>query len=1392
MNEKTYSIKINGLTESIDAVNSLNKQLDKLEQRMNALSSAKVTTATGGGSSSRGNTNALTDEERVQKEINKLKQQGAQLDAKIAASQDEIYKRVDATKQLYKETIADQKAIAAQERLTADAYSNTMMGMKQQLADLKAVINTTDLGDDDTIKRLTEQANELTNKLKEMEEAYGQFGRNVGSYKDSLKGIEVTIAGVTREFSSSREAMRTLKEELRSLSATERGQTQYAKELRREYNRLKSAIDDATKSSKFMDEAMDMMQSFTALQQVSQGFSTFFGIDNSEMEKQIARLVALQNVLQGIEKIQQQMDSGEGIGKWLSRGSDAVDNFVMKLTGAQKRMGMLVTETRAGSIAVQRLSAGLKVLGGAGIAGAVMLATTAVGKLMEDFKRWKTGGYEAGTATDVLNKKLEAFSKQVELINRIHLDRFFRGMITYEEYANVLTKDLINQIDILTESLGKLEKRDFSKPTGSIFGGLSVGYGKNEEEALENAEARFDSLARKIEKLESDKSGSAFVEWVKDLVGLGDGLDRLTREFQDLGEGLSQNILVKMKTLMSDAKAEMRDLGSVSEETKTEIKALAHSLQFDETTTSILSNVDKFSKKGQYYVNQINLLKDAFIKLGESLGQVDTDPDRFIQLSIDAMKDGIEKRRRQIELNRRKELADAGNNAQLLEAINKKYNRELLDAEKVHNKEMAAAYADLADLRIQLMREGWKKQKKELEHERDERIRSIQDDEKLVGERTAAVNALYQKKILEARRDWAHEMVEVYREMNEEIEQLNRQTMQREVGTAQQSITNKQSSSKTGQWRDNIDINNPNNIQDRRDYYNEILKIDLDASRKQQEIRQESLDKELEYNKKEEQLRHERVADAKTISTVMAEVSKIPNPSDSDYAKIEEKLQKQLAGMRGELVDSYNEGKLEFKNFVKLIEREQEAHNASMNALQKEYNVQTEANTQQGLDESKQLYAQYYNDLLSTIRTQQDDVSRIMSQQPVKDTAGWGVVNIGKTRQNYNMSEDAYRNIAADITRTKEQLKKDLQGDKISAEDFFMKNAELDAMKKSVDDSLKEIKEKQKTLIADFLQSIQQYIQAGMESFNTIMQAVWDAQDVQFDKEQEQLDKLNEQLDKKLDEQQEIVEKHKDAIDSIEDELATARGDRRQRLIDQLNAEMAAQRAAAAQEKKIQKEKEAAQRKQDELDKERKKAQYKRDMIQAIVNGAMAVTYAAMNSWPIPAIPMMALAAATTAAQVAIMSANKPYRTGGQLEGGLVKGKRHNADGSGGVPVGNTGIFVEGDEMIIRRESTMPNIDLLNYINNSKHKLSLDDFIDFYSNGKVKKNIISMSPKTKFADGGVLPSLSNDIDINDRLLTAFEDYSNRPIQVAVTEILDKANNVRTVQTLAGLNPLSSI
>ena len=66
---KTYVLKINGVQESINAVDSLNKQLNDLEQRMNALNSKGVNISTPkGGDSYKGELDA---QEKLEKQNQK-------------------------------------------------------------------------------------------------------------------------------------------------------------------------------------------------------------------------------------------------------------------------------------------------------------------------------------------------------------------------------------------------------------------------------------------------------------------------------------------------------------------------------------------------------------------------------------------------------------------------------------------------------------------------------------------------------------------------------------------------------------------------------------------------------------------------------------------------------------------------------------------------------------------------------------------------------------------------------------------------------------------------------------------------------------------------------------------------------------------------------------------------------------------------------------------------------------------------------------------------------------------------------------------------------------------------------------------------------------------------
>lgn len=1349
-NTKEYYIKINGLTESVSAVESLNKQLDALEKRIKAIDASSVKVSTGGG----GNASAMSQEAAVQKEINKLKAEGERLDAKIAASQDEIYKRVDATKQLYKETIADQKAMAAQERLTADAYSNTMQGMKAQLADLKAVINTTDLGDSDKINKLTQEANELTNKLKQMEEAYGTFGRNVGNYKDSLKGIEVTIAGVTREFNSSREAVKVLGEELKSLTYAEKGQTEYAKELRKEYNKLKSAIEDATKSSKFMDEAMDTMQSFTAMQQISRGFSTFFGIDNSEMERQIAKLVALQNALQGLEKIQKQIDSEEGFGKWLAAGSRQIDAFTAKLFGAQKRMGLFVAETRRASIAANAFAKSMKVVGGIAATGGMMLVSSVIGELIEKFSKWVNGGMKAGDAAKVLSGEFNTMANTLDRLKNENASAWFNNMSSDAAYFKNNVFNINNELQKLLGKFGELEKYSKTETSFGIFGGIKKPVADN----LPDAKKQFEEQLKLIDEYEKKAENS-----VMPLRGLLSNIfgetGKYKRNVKELGDAILNDFLYRVQEASQKANDEILKTGKISTNTARDIKELNQEANEDFAVNSVLNNVEMFSDKGEYYAEQIKSVTTALNSLNQVANSTSLDPDRLKQLSVDAMKDGLAKQKAQAELNRKREIDSVNGNPEASALINQKYNRQILEYEKQHNRDMAAAYADLQSLKIEIMNEGWAKEKARLIQERDEKIREIVESEKLVGARREAVIALYNKKIKEAERQFKAERLKIYEDLANDIQNVNRSTFGTEVDTALQNTENSYKE-KMRNIGDMIDQYNYMNLHSMTEYYKKVLDETVKEADKEERINQEKLDKEYDYEVKAEEQRHDRLVRA-----------------------------------NGEYAEQLRQGKITKEQYDNLIEDETEAHNARMNALEKKYAADTVSNTQEALDKKVKAYNDYYTNVIAQIRKGQDEIGKAMNKAIVTDTDkkgagyGFGIVDYRTTKENYAKLIQAEESAIEKIKAERQKLYDDREAKRISGEYFKQRQEELDAAEDAAITTLKDLQTRSKEAFPEFLQSLMPYAQAIANTINTVVSSVVDIINNTLDEEQEELEREYEQMQEALDKRRDAIKDYSDEINSIEDELSTARGSRRQHLIDQLNAEMELQREAAKERQRLDKEeqknKEQMQKKQDALDKKRRKAQWYQDLAQAVVNGALAVTMAAINTWPTPAIPMMALAGATTAAQLAVIAANHPFEKGGQLDGGVAQGPRHR---DGGIPVLGGRASIEGGEFITNRKTTAKNVDLLDYINSKHKKLNLDDFIDFYSSGKVKKSISSMSPRLKFADGGVIPSLRTDIDINDRLMTAFEDYSDRPVVVSVQDINSRQAAVRNVQVLAGLNP----
>lgn len=1371
--KKVYQIQINGIKESVNAVESLNKVLDELDKRIKELEKKNInvnTNSNAGRSTSQTHTTVTSEEEKIAQQI-------AAIDAKREAYSKEIYQNYLAAKDVLNETLKDQKAIAAAERVQSNTYGNTIAGMKSKLADLKSLRETTDIASDE-FKKINTEIGELTKQLNELDAETKTSANSMGK-------IKVMVGSVAREYTNYRQAIKELKAERFELANTLGQESKEYKEIDAAVKQLESDYNDLNKSSAFMDNLLDTMQSFTALASVGQGLSALFGIDDSEMQKSIQKLVALQNILKGIETIQLQMQSNDGLGKWFKKGSAGVDAFVSKITGAQIGVDGLTMATKRGTIAVRGLSLALKGIG-------IGLVIAAITTLMNSVEK-------LGTALDTTSKKAKLNEEALKSINKIYEERkqtltssYLNGSISSEQ---LLSSTYKTESELLSDQISLLQQRakilneggtwdkiydfldrpfDWSGTKGTEFTGkkmtspttvASGSWGRLPFTDMNDLEITVNNI-KEVEE-EIDKCTKALQEgkdyysmWGEGLSDFYHSLWASTNDTEKALEGLKR---IRLSDFIGDYQ-EVNDKfkeGKIdAEEFAKEIARLREEFSSNKILQSVIANLDQYipDEKTKEAIN--NIITELH-RLDDTFNMTSPEQIRhWAQVRVDAMKDGLTKTRAQIKLEEDYEIAQYGKTQEQIDMIRAKYARKKQEAEEKDTKErqrkaedaskkLHDAQVDLENTRIQAMQESWDKQEAMLEQERKERLYKVNQEGILVGERTIAINALYDKKILDAKKKWSRDMLEVYRNLRDSIKQMNEQTYNTEVSTASQNVDNRATQQKQNVGMQTITPTNFDDSKTLEEYYKRVLEIEEEAAHRLAEINKEKLRNDLAYNKQEEELRHQNVVDAEN----------------------------------GELIRQYEAGKITKKQYDELIEAENAAHYARMNALDDEYAANLEQTTQNELQTVQNQYSQYYSEILSQVDKDKQKVDEVMSKQPKTDKAGWGVVMAVSVKKQYREAIKEYEDLQNQIKQKQRELDADLKAGRISPEDFAMRQSELKREVEAIDNAIQQVKEKQKMLVADFVQSIQMYIDEAVNSFQTIMQALWDAEDARFDKEQEQIDKENEMLENKLSEQQQLVEQHKSKVDSLEDELANSRGSRRQHLIDQINAEMAAERAAAKQQQKLQKDKEKQQAKQDALDKKRKKAQYKRDMLQAIVNGAMAVTFAAMNAWPVPAIPMMALAAATTAAEIAIMASNKPYAKGGQLEGGQIVGNRHR---DGGVKVLGGRAEVEGGEYITNRITTQKNIDILDYINGKHKRLTLDDFVDFYGGSKVRNSIISSTPKRMFEEGGVLPTLRNDYDINDSMLSALEYYNNRPVVVSVVDIIDKEVDVKRVQTLAGL------
>ena len=1455
--KKVYQIEINGIKESLNAVESLNRQLSELENRIKKLESSNVKINTSASSIGGGKSTSSLDEEA------KLAKQIAQTDAKREAYSKEIYQNYLAAKDVLDETVKDQKAIAAQERLQANQYANnTMAGMKQELADLKTVMNGTDITDD-VFTKMSKRAGELTAKLKELEAQYGQFGRDVGNYDrigQGLDKLKINVGGVVREFGSAREASKTLKNELTALQIQGKGNTKQADELRTAFYRLKSAMDDATKSSQAMDTAMDFMQSFTAMASVGNGLQAFFGFDDNEITKSIQKLVALQGVLNGLESLRKQMETGEGIGAILGKSFKDVDKWTYGLQRANVALRGTGTSARIAAAGIKVLNYAIKGLMTLGLAVALDLIVEGIQKVVGALKSWAKGDADLVNASDAVKVSIEAqnrvLEQNLELIKKANdagMINDIQAKAMYElEYAKAIQEtnkalkereNAIREAGIKGSSELNLQSAMGDKGV-TWFGGF-----KDAIKSIDDLNKRWDYLNSKL--------GETTSLWDAFWKGQKYTSDDVKDEFNHINKLIANDFLNAFYKLADGTR----------EGTKALVDYINH---MDELTNGRYSKAMKLVKvdnedlqaqldqawskietlREKIYKNPIVVKMELDAAIEAELDKLD--PTRAMQRNIDKWTQtlvfGVDDSGRKLTEAERKNIEKiiAEQKKALAKQQKQRLDSEKSAAQKLKD-ETERVEREINNLRIANMKEGLEKTLAQLEEERRVKLYEAQKTGIRVAEQEALIKEYYRKKEDEAIKEHNKEVAKIQADMWEQIYRSQDQSMRMHLDSeltyldtqlekAKQKATqifNPRYASYGGTLLDNrmsdslkVDMGfalqtkkkapiDDNMVETAKQYLDLLEKIEetkLYSSKEggvEYEAAKKALDdwvktneidvEELESLWAVQELKNEaytkslvtayriRMNEARTyfeeIDKLERTHSQKTKENDQQLLTKETQTAKRDENTNYEMklaqLKEYREkGLLTDEKYNELAKNMEEAHKQAINAIDERYDTENERIEQDHQNRLKQITADGMRGMLNEYRDAYDNISKLNSKQPQKmggALGDMGIINFGLSKKNYKQALESYKELSNDILEQKQSLQDKLDNDEISFDDFQQAKRELDNLEQNVVDAAQDTQENLKKLGGEWWGSINEWIQQVGQVVNQIMESVWAAQDAAYEREQEELEKQIKLQEDIYNKQKELAEEHKNTINEIEDELSSARGDRRQHLIDQLNAEIEAQRRAVKEQQKAEREEKKLKQKAEKEELEQKKREKKRALVQALINTALSISMAAVNTWPMPAIAMMAAAAAVGAAQVAAISSQK------YAKGGLLEGKSHK---EGGIPVGNTGIEVEGKEYVVRKKSTTPNVELLDYINKSERKLSLDDFVNFFSSGKAKKSFMSIS--SKYADGGVLPTLSNDYSFDDRLLSAFEDYSNRPVQVSVVDINNRQAAVKNVQVLAGM------
>lgn len=976
--------------------------------------------------------------------------------------------------------------------------------------------------------------------------------------------------------------------------------------------------------------------------------------------------------------------------------------------------------------------------------------------------------YQWVVGNDKLVNGLNKVETEVNLVNK-SIDRYIKNL----EYLRDTNKLWVTDTEMATLKLEKLE-RELLKAAVALkeFSNIK-GNGESLLENLTNGDTWFQDS----------------VDTIDDFRKRYEALQKAVESGKDITNVSGGNWFQQLWSTKSDAKA---DLGEMQIAVIKDLQNIINNLDLSKGTEEIrrfyellqdpmyassLENVENLFPEEEWAqvlkkrVEQIQTMYEQFDDAAKESVKIRLEEEERLTKELvdyqtnvakqvrdnntEAIEDEYERELQALKNAKRDELDAAQGNLELIASINKKYNRLEMDMLKKHQedklKELEESEWDITDIlrrirdnRLSAEEESLDKHLQEIENERNDAIEDAYKEAEeaakeghnlteLYNELVLSINIKYDALVKKEKEQYYQDLLDMYEDYERAMQEVQMQYRANGLDDKSSDADIRYNQKLNGS-NSSYDFNG-NFIQEEKKFNQERLKIELDY---------------LEDKKKLDE-----------------EYAKF----DKDDASQQEQIRYEDALRR--LKDFKEEGKATEEEYNALVEKEEELHMQQMSMIDSKYNNDLTTINNQYLNDRKSTISSSLAENASLYQEYANEVNDIMSNVG-RDINAFGVLDYGKTKEQMEKAKETVVEGVNAIDAELKNIERKRKSGEMSFIDYKQAKEELEQTKKTLEEQGKDITEGLDNLIKEVCSQWKGLVDSWVSQISSLLSTMNDTQMILIDNQLAEIEHQLEIQEEAYEKAEEAAEAHKDKMDSIEDELADARGSRRQFLIDTLAAQQAAYLEDVAAKEKAEQEKEKLEQKQKALEKKRAEQEKKAKVQQAVINTYMAVSNAlAVQPWFV-GLALSAVALALGLKNVSAIKSTPIYE-----DGGVIQGARHS---QGGVKVLGGQAEVEGGEFITNRKSTAANLPLLTYINDKKREVTAEDLFNFFNNGTptVKSKLTR-----KFASGGQLPTTDGS-EVNRVMSVSDTNEGNKTYIVQVTDIINAQKNLEKVQVLSGL------